>query len=41
MENYTVAELEIIAVAAKDTISASIEIELDENELPIDKYANL
>ena len=41
MENYTAAELEIVVVAAKDTISASIEIELDENELPIDKYANL
>ena len=41
MENYVNAELEIVAVAAKDTISASIEIELDENELPIDRYANI
>ena len=39
MENYVNAELEIVAVAAKDTISASIEIELDENELPIDRYS--
>ena len=35
MENYVNAELEIVALAAGDTISAS-SINTGENELPID-----
>jgi hypothetical protein len=38
MEKYTNAELEVVAVASADTISASVEITLGANELPIDKY---
>ena len=41
MENYVSAELEVVALSIFDFISASIEIELDENELPLDRYANL
>ena len=37
MENYVSAELEVVAVASSDTISASVEIAPGENELPIDK----
>ncbi len=37
MEIYTNAELEVVALASADTISASVEISSDENELPIDK----
>ena len=37
MEKYTGAELEIIAnVATVDIINASTEIDLDDNELPLD-----
>ena len=35
MENYTNAELEIVALASAETISAS-SIQPGENELPID-----
>ena len=35
MENYVVAELEIVALASAETISAS-SIPTGENELPID-----
>ena len=38
MEKYTNAELEIVALTSADTISASVEITLGENELPLDKY---
>ena len=38
MEKYTNAELEIVALTSADTISASVEISLGENELPVDKY---
>ena len=41
MQNYVNAELEIVDVATIDTISASIEIEREENELPIDRYASV
>ena len=41
MENYVNAELEIVKLAAIDTISSSIEIEREENELPIDRYASV
>ena len=36
MENYVVAELEVVAVATADTISSSFQIPSGENELPID-----
>ena len=35
MENYVIAELEIVALAADDTIGAS-DITLGKDELPID-----
>ncbi len=38
MENYVSAELEVVAVAAADTISASVAITPGDNELPVDKY---
>ena len=38
MENYVSAELEVVAVASADTISASVEITPGENELPVDRY---
>ena len=38
MENYVNAELEVVAVASADTISASVEITLGANELPLDRY---
>ena len=38
MENYVNAELEVVALTSADTISASVEITLGENELPVDKY---
>jgi len=38
MENYVNAELEVVAIAAADTISASVVITPGENELPVDKY---
>ena len=38
MENYVSAELEVVAIAAADTISASVVITPGENELPVDKY---
>ena len=41
MENYVKADLEIVNVAAIDMITASIEIERDENELPIDRYVSV
>ena len=37
MENYVNAELEVVAIAAADTISASVVLTPDENELPVDK----
>ena len=37
MENYVSAELEVVGLCTADTISASVEISSDENELPIDK----
>ena len=40
MENYVSAELEIVAIASQDTISISIEIELGEDELPVDRFYN-
>ncbi len=36
---YINAELDIITVAGADVISASIEIDQVENELPIDKFS--
>ena len=39
MENYVVAELEIVALATGDTISAS-SIQTGNNELPIDPVNN-
>ena len=42
MEKYANAELEIVALSRIDMIASSIEIELDENELPIDdRYASV
>ena len=38
MENYVNAELEVVALNAADTISASVEIAPGENELPVDRY---
>ena len=35
---YIVPSIEIITISTNEVISASIEIELGENELPIDKY---
>ena len=37
MENYVSAELNVVALAAADTISSSVQITPDENELPVDK----
>ncbi len=37
MENYVNAELEVVALTSADTISASVAISTDENELPIDQ----
>ena len=37
MENYVNAELDVVALNAVDTISSSVQISLDENELPVDK----
>ena len=37
MEIYTNAELEVVALASADTISASVEVAPGENELPVDK----
>ena len=37
MEKYTNAELEIVALTSADTISSSVQIPPDENELPVDK----
>ena len=44
MENYVIAELEIVALAAGDTIDVSDPFadfngEGDDNELPIDKWS--
>ena len=36
MENYVSAELNVVALAAADTISSSVQITPDENELPVD-----
>ena len=36
MENYISAELDVVALAAADTISSSVAITPDENELPVD-----
>ena len=39
MENYVIAELEIVTLAAGDTLGAS-DVTLDVNELPIDTPKN-
>ena len=36
MENYVAAELEIVALANAETVSAS-DVVLDDDELPLDK----
>ena len=41
MENYINAELDIVALAAADTISSSVAITPDENELPVDVIARV
>ena len=37
VENYVNAELDVVTLASADTISSSVQITPDENELPIDK----
>ena len=37
VENYVSAELDVVTLASADTISSSVQIPSDENELPIDK----
>ena len=37
VENYVNAELNVVTLASADTISSSVQIPSDENELPIDK----
>ena len=41
MENYVSAELEVVALSQIDALSASIEIDRGENELPVDRYSNV
>ena len=41
MENYISAELDVVALAAADTISSSVAITPDENELPVDVIARV
>ena len=41
MENYINAELDVVTLAAADTISASVQITPDENELPVDKIVRV
>ena len=36
MEKYIGAELDVVTLAAADTISSSVQITPDENELPVD-----
>ena len=36
MENYVIAEFEIVTIAANDNLTKSTVIDLGENELPID-----
>ena len=37
VENYVNAELDVVTLASADTISSSVQIPTDENELPVDK----
>ena len=41
MENYINAELDVVTLAEADTISASVQITPDENELPVDKIVRV
>ena len=36
MENYVNAQLDVVTLASADTISSSVQITPDENELPVD-----
>ena len=41
MENYISAELNVVDVAVADTISSSVQITPDENELPVDQITKV
>lgn len=41
MENYVNAQLDVVTLASADTISSSVQITPDENELPVDKIVRV
>ena len=41
MENYINAELNVMNVAIADTISSSVQIAPEENELPVDQHTTI
>ena len=41
MENYVNAQLDVVTLVSADTISSSVQIDTDENELPMDKIVRV